>query len=167
MNKIARRRFLEKLAAKSDKVEKLRGKKNRKDVEKQLAKIKKQYTLVSTDLKNARQQLEKLQEFVSSHEEKENLTRSEMKRLHQIISNMDFSGAEEVRMGADEDDVAYIIDGKSKSYNSDTHEVSDYKRNKKDEEDVNDSSDVLNIDEEKVPEDIIPDEGLDVTIGDK
>jgi seryl-tRNA synthetase len=161
MNRIARRRFLEKLAAKSDKVEKLRGKKNRKDVEKQLAKLKKQYTIVFTDLKNAKQQVEKLNSFVSEHEEKEGLTRSEMKRLHDILKNMDFSGAEEVRMGSDEDDVAYIIDGKAKNYNADTHEVSDYKR-KKEQDDVND---VLNIEEEEIPKEL--DEGLDINIGDR
>jgi len=152
MNKIVRRRFLEKLAAKTEKPEKLKGKNNRKSVEKFLDKLKKQYSSLSGALKDAKTQLEKLQTFIDEHKENESLTRAEMKKAHDILRNMDFSGADEVNIGSDEDDVAYIKDGKRYSYNSDTNDLCRYeKKTKKEIEDVNDASELS--------------EGFDVNIG--
>jgi len=147
MNKLVRRRFLEKLAAKTEKTEKLKGKNNRKSVEKFLDKLKKQYSSLSTSLKDAQSQLDKLQTFIEEHKEGEALTRAEMKKAHEILRNMDFSGADEVNIGTDEDDVAYIKDGKRYSYNADTNDLCRYeKKTKKEEvEDVNDLSEGFDV----------------------
>jgi len=151
MNKLVRRRFLEKLAAKTEKTEKLKGRNNRKAVEKFLEKLKKQYSSVSTALKDATSQLEKLQSFIEEHKENESLTRSEMKKAHDILRNMDFSGADEVNIGSDEDDVAYIKDGKRYSYNADSNDLRRYEKKTKKEEDSEDVNDLS--------------EGFDVNIG--
>jgi seryl-tRNA synthetase len=153
MNRTSRIKLLEKLAAKSDKLEKFRGKKNRKELQKHLEKIKKEYIETSSSLKDAISQLEKLQQFIDNNKEKEQLTRSEMKKVHTILTNMDFAGSEEVRIGSDEDDVAYVVDGKPYSYCSDTHSLSKYESKRKSKSDVSDS------------DDFIYDEGTDVNIG--
>lgn len=155
MNTDARRNFLERIAAKSDK---FRGKKNRKELDKYLTKMKKEYSSVSVELKNAIKQLDKLQKFVEENKEKELFIRNEMRKIHDILRNMDFSGAQEVRVGNDDDDIAYIIDGKACSYNVDDHTTTKYERKKKKKEDEDEKEDVLNIDDEELPE------GIDVNI---
>lgn len=151
MNRTSRIKLLEKLAAKSDKIEKFRGKKNRKELQKYLERMKKDYVETSSSLKEAVSQLEKLQEFIDNNKEKEELTRAEMKKVHTILTNMDFAGSEEVRIGSDEDDVAYVVDGKTYTYCPETHSLSKYERKSK--SDVSDS------------DDFVLDEGTDVNIG--
>lgn len=153
MDKRIRRRILEKLAAKNEKVEKIKGRHNSKSLGKILDKLKKQYSSYSSALREAEANLEKMKSFIDEHKESETLTRAEMKKIHEILRNIDFSGAEEVNIGSDEDDVAYIKDGKKYCYNPDTNDLCKYeKKMKKDEAaDVNDAPELS--------------EGIDVNVG--
>lgn len=154
MNRTSRIKLLQKLAAKSEKIEKFRGKKNRKELQKYLEKTKKTYIETSSSLKDAIAQLEKLQTFIDENKEKEELTRAEMKKIHGILTNMDFAGSEEVKIGSDEDDVAYVVDGKTYSYCPDTHSLNKYERKQK--------SYVADSDDDNVD---LSDEGTDLNIG--
>lgn len=160
MNRIARRRLLERLAAKSKGGDKLKGRKSRKEIDKYLQKMKKHYGDISGALSKSTKELEALQKFVDEHKEKETLTVNEMKKIHDIIRNMDLAGADEVRIGKDEDDVAYIIDGKACTYDSDTNDIRPYKTKKKEKEEEEDTNDALDIEAE-----LIPQEGFDINPG--
>jgi hypothetical protein len=75
---------------------------------------------------------------------------------------MDLAGADEVRIGKDEDDIAYIIDGKACTYDSDTNDIRPYKKNKNKNEEVEDANDALDIDKEDIPG---LEEGFDINTG--
>jgi seryl-tRNA synthetase len=151
MNKQVRRRFLQKLAAKTEKTEKVKGKHNSKTLAKILEKLKKQYSGHSSALKDAQSQVDKLKTIIEEHSEGEALTRAEMKKVHSILTNLDFSGADEVIIGNDEDDVSYVRDGKRYTYKTDTNELCKYEKKVKKEEETDDVNDLS--------------EGIDVNLG--
>lgn len=151
MDKIERRKRLERIA----KSNAFRGKKSRKELEKYLLKLKKDYAKTSSDLKDYVAQLEKLNNLVELNSAKEKELRAEMRGVHEIIRNMDFTNSSDVKIN-DIEDVAYMIDGKTYSYDADNNELSKYEKKKKVKED---EQCAIDLDNEDIPE------GLDINIG--
>ena len=114
-----------------------------KELEKHLAKMKKDYGITSSTLSSALEQMEKFKKIVEDSESLKSEIVSEMKKLHNILKNMDFAGALDVKIGNDEDDVAYAVDGKYYSYNENDNALTKYERSKKEEP----PTDFLNLDD--------------------
>lgn len=125
------------------------GKHNRKSLEKILNKAKTRFNELKNEVARDEAELSKLQSGLEVKREELKNARFDIIHCHDLMRNMDFSGASEVRIGKDSDDVAYACDGKWMHYDSESGEKEPYskwKKNKKDSEDskddVEDSSDV-------------------------
>jgi len=184
MRRETRIRILNKLAKKD---RRLSGRKKRKEVERHLADSKKAYDKAHSELKGVESMIMKLKEKYEALKDQETSSRDDMSFCHQLLRNMDFAKADEVKI-RDKDDVAYSVDGKWCSY-SDDEGVKKYERKKKEEnlnpqgddpdpdkdkadvndtdDDDNDINDVINklveVEETKdVPEEELM-EGVDIT----
>lgn len=176
MRRETRIKILHKLAKKD---RKLSGRMNRKEVERYLADSKKFFDKASSELRGVESMIMKLKEKYDDLKEKESSSKDDMNFCHQLLRNMDFAKANEVKI-RDQDDVAYSVDGKWCSY-SDDEGVKKYERKKKekekeedseekdeseDEEDVSDADDVNDVINKLVDleeTDEVDLEGVDVT----
>jgi hypothetical protein len=139
MSTEARRNILNKLAGKLSIIEKLRGKKSRKEIEKYLSKLKQEYFTASSSLRSSVSQLSAIEKNIEEMREKEGALKIEMKKAQNLLNNMDFAGSSEVKIETN-DDVAYLIENKYYSYDPETNELSKFVKNKKkeDEQSVDD-----------------------------
>lgn len=165
MKRESRIKLLKRIAAKQSNLEPVKGKKSKKEVQKSYVAAKKLYDGVAAELRKAKEQLGQLQSFVDENEAREAGARKEMKRCSDILQNMDFACADTVRIGRDDEDVAYSCDGKWCRYNADGHTLEPYKKKVKEEaQDVQDAIDKeIDTFVETIPED--HGEGVDLTIG--
>lgn len=165
-NKATRKEIFLKLA-KKDKG--LSGKLNRKTIEKNLSKATELYNKSKDVLDSAKEEKAKLEKIIEEESSKLKGHRKDIMDCHDYLKNMDFSGAKELKV--DNNDVAYVFDGKPYHYDFETGEKKPYghwKREQRmanepvqdenavsDENDANDANDPLkNLD---------PD-GVDITV---
>jgi hypothetical protein len=88
------------------------GKQNRKTLEKNLGKSTERYNALKSQLDKAEAEVSNLQKFIDETREEVKLARKDIMNCHDIMRNMDFAGASEVKIGKDDGDVAYACDGK-------------------------------------------------------
>lgn len=86
------------------------GSLSRKDIAKQLEKSKKEYQLHKARHDDSKAKMDALQADVSDANDKSTSARKDVLKYHDILKNMDLSGADEVKHF--DDDVAYIRDKK-------------------------------------------------------
>jgi len=155
MNRESRIKLLKRIAAKKKTMEPLKGKKSKKEVQKAYMDAKKLYDGVAAELRKAKGQLGELQSFVDENEARECGARKEMQRCSDLLRNMDFSNADAVRVGKEDEDVAYSCDGKWCHYNAEYNKLEPYKKKEKAEEvqDVQDAEDELTMPEGAEKED--------------
>ena len=156
MNRDSRIKLLKRIAAKKKAPAPLKGKMSKKDIQKAYAAAKKIYDNIASELMKAKEQLQKLQSFVDENEASMCSARETMQKCSDVLRNMDFACANDVRFSRD--DVAYSVDGKWKSYNPETHALEPWKKSESDAQDVQDA------DVEEVPEEF--GEGVEVTLND-
>lgn len=136
MKRSSRISIFKKLAA--SKQNDLKGKHSRTALSKYLDKAKSIYSKSKSEISSLEKQLDELQKKLESAKDDFDKNKKLVAKCHEILKNMDFSGADEVRIGNDDNDVSYVVDGKRMCYDSDSHELTPYKKYKMD---VNDSFD--------------------------
>lgn len=118
MNRHKRQHELLKLAAKK-KSTGLFGKFSRKDLEKHLANSKKDYHEQQTKLNAAKKEFDKLEKLIAETSESLKGSKEDILFCHDVLRNMDFAQASDVRLGKSRDDVAYAVDKKWMHYAED------------------------------------------------
>jgi len=140
----------------------LSGKHNRKSLEKFLSKNTSNYNDLKKTLSKEKADFEKLKEEILTHESELRECRQDIIKCHDVLRNMDFSGASEVKIG--KDDIAYACDGKWVHYNSESGEQHPYSKWKKEkslgkENKAEDAEDAENADSNDINV-----EGVDITL---
>lgn len=162
LSKAARIFLLEKIAKKPASAYGLKGKHNRKSLEK----LKTNHTNRFKDLQKELQQEEaeqkRLNESVEAKREELKAARKDIMDAHDLLRNMDFAGADQVKIGNDADDISYACDGKWVHFDLETGNKDLYSKWKKAK---NPTVEIIESDE--APEeinDIDDPEGVDVTV---
>lgn len=159
----------ERIIQRTHELEKLAGKKGRKQLEAELSKARKDVNKATVQYNTSKGQLNSLEKQVEKAEKKMQDARHEISRLSKMLQHMDLTGAEEVRERPN--DVSYVIDGKE--MHIDISDVNDVKITpwrqylKKRREDSSNSDDEhYKSDDEGEAFDIafVDDEGFDLDI---
>ncbi len=110
---IAQRRFLlEKIAKKPAKAYGLTGKHNKKSLEKVKSNTTNRFKDLQKELVKEEAELKRLTESVEEKRDELKSARKDIMDAHDLLRNMDFAGASEVKVGKDADDISYACDGK-------------------------------------------------------
>jgi len=157
LSKNQRKFLLEKLAKKTPKVYGLTGKHNRKSLEKIKSNTTNHFKELQKELAKEEAELVRLTESVETKREELKAARKDIMDCHDLLRNMDFANASDVKIGKDSDDVSYACDGKWMHFDLDTGSKDLYSKWKKSKnpEASTDSEEVNDIDD--------PD-GVDVTV---
>lgn len=160
---IAERKYLlKKLAKKAPASYGLKGKHNRKSLEKKKNDTTGRFKEIQKELDVEQKELDRLNASVESKREELKNARKDIMDAHDLLRNMDFAGANEVKVGNDADDISYACDGKWVHYDLDTGNKEHYSKWKKAK---NPTVEIVESDD--VPEevnDIDDPEGVDVTV---
>lgn len=120
---------------------------SRKQVEKTLDSAKKEYTDVRKKIEAAEAEAKRLDSFIAESQAKMKLAREEILNCHNILQNMDFSNAADIKIN--KDDIAYSIDGTWCRVSPEDHSAIPYSKWKKlqkseesSNEDAHESSDI-------------------------
>lgn len=121
---------LSKIAGKVIIVPSLRGKVQKKQIEKHLSSVKKIYETAASEFKEAKKQLEAAQKIVDDAGMTARKARLEMQRIYKVIQNLDLSNASEVKFDKEGNDVFYMKGGKLYTFDEAEGDLVPYKRNK-------------------------------------
>jgi hypothetical protein len=130
----AGRKFLLEKIAKKPNAYGISGKHNRKSLEKILAKSTSRHNELKSALQDAEAKHAHLSSFINDSKDELSKARKDIMQCHDLMRNMDFSNAHEVRVGKDVGDVAYSCDGKWMYYDGesgDKQPYSNWKKSKK------------------------------------
>jgi len=168
-NKANRKEIFLKLAKKDTN---LSGKLNRKSIEKTLSKATELYNKSKALLDDAKDEKAKLDKIIEEETGKLKSYRKDIMNCHDYLKNMDFSGAKELKV--DNDDVAYVFDGKPFHYDFETGEKKPYGQWKREQRmanepvqevnDVQDENAVLDENDVNDPLKNLDPDGVDITI---
>lgn len=130
------------------------GKQNKKSIEKILHKATEAYNDLKKQLDKAKSDKNALDTFITTKEDELKKHKKDMLDCHDHLKHLGLSGASELKI--DNDDVAYVFDGKLYHVNFDTGEKKPYSQYKKEKypEKQDDTNDLDNVD---------PD-GVDITL---
>lgn len=153
---ITERKFLLEKMAKKTITYGLNGKHNRKSLEKIKSTTTARHKELHKELASEEAELERLTKSVEEKKAELKAARKDIMDCHDVLRNMDFAEANEVKFGKDADDISYACDGKWVHYDSDTGNKDLYSKWKKSKNpEVEEMEEVNNIDD--------PD-GVDVTV---
>lgn len=162
LSKAARLFLLEKLAKKAPPAYGLKGKHNRKSLEKKKNDTTNRFKEIQKELETEQKELDRLSASVESKKEELKNARKDIMDCHDLLRNMDFAGASEVKVGNDADDISYACDGKWVHYDLDTGNKEHYSKWRKARNPT-----VEIIESDNVPEevnDVDDPDGVDVTV---
>ena len=163
---IAERKFLlSKIAKKAPPAYGLKGKHNRKSLEKKKNDTTGRFKEIQKELETEQKELDRLSASVEAKKEELKNARKDIMDAHDLLRNMDFAGATDVKIGNDADDISYACDGKWVHYDLDTGNKEHYSKWKKAKNPtvaIIEESDDVPSDEEM--NDVDDPEGVDVTV---
>ncbi len=164
-NKATRKELFLKLAKKD---KSLSGKLNRKTIEKTLSKATEGYNSIKKVLDEANSEKLQLEKVIEEKTQELKEHRKNIMNCHDYLKNMDFSGAKELKV--DNDDVAYVYDGKLFHYDFETGEKKPYLQWKKEQRlsqtSTNDVQDKKELEDKNEANDlgVLDPDGVDITI---
>lgn len=162
ISKSARKEIIRKLA-KKEHVYGLSGKHNRKSVEKVLSKTTEKYNSLKKILDNAEEEAARLNSLIENTRNELKNARHDIITCHDILRNMDFSGASEVKIN--KEDTAYACDGKWVYYDSESGDKIPYSKWKKEQkEKESENNDVSDVNDSNVEDDYTDLDGVDITV---
>ncbi len=162
LSKQARLFLLEKIAKKAPATYGLKGKHNRKSLEKKKNDTTSHFKELQKELDSEQKELDRLTLSVEAKRTELKDAKKDIMDAHDLMRNMDFAGATEVKVGNDADDISYACDGKWVHYDLDTGNKEHYSKWKKAK---NPTVEIIESDD--VPEeinDIDDPEGIDISL---
>lgn len=161
--KTARLFLLKKIAKKAPTAYGLKGKHNRKSLEKKKNDTTSRFKELHKELETEQKELDRLAASVESKKTELKDARKDIMDCHDLLRNMDFAGANEVKVGNDADDISYACDGKWVHYDLESGNKDLYSKWKKAK---NPTVEIIE-ESDDVPEeinDIDDPEGVDITV---
>jgi hypothetical protein len=163
LSKAARLFLLDKIAKKAPPTYGLKGKHNKKSLEKKKNDNTSRYKEIQKELEVEQKELDRLSASVEEKKNELKNARKDIMDAHDLLRNMDFAGANEARVGNDADDISYACDGKWVHYDLESGVKEPYSKWKKAK---NPTVEIIE-ESDDVPEevnDIDDPDGIDVTV---
>ena len=120
LTQAARLFLLEKIAKKAPPTYGLKGKHNKKSLEKKKNDNSARYKEITKELEVEQKELDRLSASVEEKKNELKNARKDIMDAHDLLRNMDFAGASDVKIGNDADDISYACDGKWVHYDLET-----------------------------------------------
>lgn len=161
--KAARLYLLEKIAKKAPTSYGLKGKHNRKSLEKKKNDTTARFKELHKELEVEQKEANRLAASVESKKTELKDARKDIMDCHDLLRNMDFAGASDVKVGNDADDISYACDGKWVHYDLESGSKDLYSKWKKAKNPTVEIVESDDVPEEEV-NNIDDPEGVDITV---
>lgn len=164
LSKSVRKNFLEKIAKKTNTYG-LTGKHNRKSLEKMKSQKTTRFSELRKSVTAKKAEIDKLTAEYEADKEELQAAKKDIMDCHDLMRNMDFADASEVKVGKDANDVSYACDGKWMHFDHETGDKHLYSKWKKEQNPhVEEPAEADDLDLEMDVADIDDPDGIDVTV---
>ena len=165
---IAERKLVLSKLAKKSATYGLTGKHNRKSLEKMKSQKTSRFSELRKDVAAKKAEIDRLTAEYEAYKAELQAAKKDIMDCHDLMRNMDFADATEVKVGKDSNDVSYACDGKWMHYDHETGDKHLYSKWKKEQNPQHDESEeVLNdvdMDVAADVSDIDDPEGVDIPV---
>lgn len=160
---IAERKLLLSKLAKKSATYGLTGKHNRKSLEKMKSQKTARFSELRKSVMAKKTEIDKLTQEYEADKDELQAAKKDIMDCHDLMRNMDFADASEVKVGKDSSDVSYACDGKWVHYDMDTGNKEIFSKWKKSQ---NPTTEIIEESDDALEEinDIDDPDGVDITV---